>query len=166
MSTDIIPAPIDRTLNPFIDFAHIVLPNDKPVPFAVSVLNRNGKEIGFIRNIEIVIDIRNRGYICKGTRFVVESRNGLANKMKLDNNNEPVMEDFQCPCTLEVYESAIGPDAYVSFDAEKNPSTKQLRDALGCRVCGFTTDVMFQDQDGVKCEKHRGQATQILMKGT
>jgi hypothetical protein len=160
MSTEIVP--IDRELNPVIDFAHIILPQDKPTPFMVHILDRHGKQIGFVRNIEIVIDIRNKHFICKGTRFVVENRNGLSGKVRLDEKNEPMLENFECPCRLDVYDGAYS-DGFVAFDPSKNPSERQLRDSLGCRVCGITTDVMFNDRDGIKCEKHRGQATQIQM---
>jgi hypothetical protein len=52
---------------------------------------------------------------------------------------------------------------YVTFDGSKNPTIQQLRDYLGCRVCGQKTDIMYSGKDGSRCEKHREQSTEILM---
>lgn len=154
---------IDRALNPIIDFVKIIIPTRSPNIYLVTLRDKNDKEIGFVRNINIILDIRNKGYRCKGERYLIESRKGTVAHIKVDAKGKEMTEEFECPCVLDIYELGIDTDAAVTFEANKNPSNRQLKDVLGCRICGQFSDVMFNDKDGIKCERHRGQTTEILM---
>lgn len=155
---------IDRELNPPITFLKIEVPRYVNKVFMVNLRDQNDKEVGFVRELTVNLHIKN-GMTCTGKRIVVARKNpmrpgAMSFEVMVDKDNKVVEETFTCPCVLDGYETQA---EFVAFDAAKNPTDKQLRDYLGCRICGRKTDVMYQDKDGAKCEKHRGQATEILM---
>jgi hypothetical protein len=148
-------SPIDRELNPPIDFVAISVPRGRPMPSAVYVWDRAGKEIGFIESVAIYIDCRSPQFICRGVRVLRKTKNTIMT----DGNGKVMTEPFECPCLLDAYD--FGTDASVCFDASRNPTDRQLRDVLGCRVCGKKTSVMYRGKDGVRCSEHGGDLTEI-----
>lgn len=146
---------IDRELNPPIDFVAISVPRGRAMPSAVYVWDRAGKEIGFIESVAIYIDCRKPEFICRGIRVLRKTKNTIM----VDKDGNVMTEPFECPCLLDAYD--FGTNASVCFDASRNPTDRQLRDVLGCRVCGMKTSVMYRGKDGVRCSAHRGDLTEI-----
>jgi hypothetical protein len=160
METEIIKSQIDRELNPLPKKVFIAIPRDTQRAIGVKIFDENKKMVGFIQKLSIHMAV-NHPFWCTITRVLIHKKdNNIAHAM-IDVNKDLMTETFDADCHIDTYEM-LAPDAFVTLDPAKNPTNQQLKDSLGCRICGMKTEVMFTDKDGAKCEKHRGQATQLL----
>lgn len=149
---------IDRTLNPLIDYLKICVPRNVSNIRMTNLYDREGNKVPLIQELNIKLGVRASIMTCTGKRVLRITKN----QVMLDSKREVMTEEFTCPCAIDTYDLET---SFVAFDPSSNPTNKQLRDYLGCRVCGLKTDVMYNGKDGARCEKHRDQTTEILMLG-